>query len=151
MYWGEEGPESRLETNEKGSYWITPYAGTLRYTAGKTRKVKAGNAPAPLHVKGTWDVTFPLDREERQKTYDRLASWSEAEEEDFRYFSGTATYRTTIHLPKKWIKNRYALELDLGDVRVMAEVIVNGKNLGTLWKAPFRINIDQAHRAEVTN
>lgn len=34
--------------------------------------------------------------------------------------------------------------IDLGEVKNMAEVIVNGKNLGVLWKLPFRTDITDA-------
>ena len=34
--------------------------------------------------------------------------------------------------------------LDLGKVGCMAEVIVNGKNLGVLWKTPYKIDITKA-------
>ncbi len=43
------------------------------------------------------------------------------------------------------------MELDLGSVRVIAEVIVNGKNLGVLWKAPFRVNLDSFVNEGVNN
>ena len=41
------------------------------------------------------------------------------------------------------------MELDLGDVRIMAEVLVNGKQLGVLWKAPFRIGLRDAVHAGI--
>ena len=37
--------------------------------------------------------------------------------------------------------------LDLGRVEVLAEVKVNGKDLGTLWKPPFRVDVTDAVHA----
>jgi hypothetical protein len=36
-----------------------------------------------------------------------------------------------------------AYEIDLGDVKNVAEVFVNGKNMGTVWKTPFKVNITE--------
>ena len=36
------------------------------------------------------------------------------------------------------------LYLDLGDVQVMAKVLMNKKELGILWKLPYRIDITDA-------
>jgi hypothetical protein len=36
------------------------------------------------------------------------------------------------------------LYLDLGEVKNITEIILNGKNLGVLWKPPFRLDISQA-------
>ncbi|MDR2773916.1 MAG: hypothetical protein LBC19_04090, partial [Tannerella sp.] len=69
-------------------------------------------------------------------------SWSTSSDEEIRYFSGTAACEKQFTLPESLIQDGYSLELDLGDVRVIAEIIVNGKNLGILWKAPFRVNLD---------
>lgn len=55
-----------------------------------------------------------------------------------RYFSGTATYRQTLRVPTKAGKH---LVLDLGNVREVAEVIVNGKSAGVLWKPPYRADL----------
>ena len=55
-----------------------------------------------------------------------------------RYFSGTATYRKTFSvdgdLPERAI-------LDLGDVRDLARVRLNGRELGIAWKPPYRFDL----------
>jgi hypothetical protein len=58
-----------------------------------------------------------------------------------KYFSGTAIYVKTIDAPADWFKSGEQLWLDLGDVKNLAEVSVNGKPLGILWKAPFQANV----------
>lgn len=57
-----------------------------------------------------------------------------------RYFSGTATYGTTVTRPKGLHKGE-KLWLDLGKVGDVAEVLVNGKSAGTLWFAPYRVEV----------
>lgn len=42
------------------------------------------------------------------------------------------------------LKDDISLELDLGNVKEIAGVIVNEQHLGILWKKPFRINIEEA-------
>jgi hypothetical protein len=39
------------------------------------------------------------------------------------------------------------LELDLGEVRELARVRLNGRDLGVLWKKPFRVPASSAVRA----
>ena len=34
--------------------------------------------------------------------------------------------------------------LDLGEVKNLAEVVVNGQSLGIVWKTPFRVDITEA-------
>lgn len=129
--------------------WLTPYPGRLSYATapGGKKSVKVKAIPAPLDLSDGWTTRFPLlSDESRDVTFDTLTSWAKSQDEDIRYFSGTATYRKEFSLPRKWTDGDYALELDLGDVRVMAEVFLNGKNLGTLWKAPYRIDISGAIR-----
>jgi beta-galactosidase/beta-glucuronidase len=73
-----------------------------------------------------------------------LSSWSENSEAGVKYFSGTGTYAKTIQAPADWFKTGAELWLDLGDVKNLAEVSVNGKPLGILWKTPFRVNVTSA-------
>ena len=72
-------------------------------------------------------------------TFDKLVSWSERE--DVRYFSGTATYAKEIEVPAG-----RQVTLDLGVVKNVAEVRLNGKACGVLWKPPFRMDVTGAVR-----
>lgn len=123
----------------------TPYSGELKYSTstGKTNGIKVRSVPQPVVLSGYWDVSFPVAPNQTiNEEVDTLYSWSVSENEAIRYFSGTATYKKQFSLSEKLLKSDYSLELDLGIVFVNAEVILNGENLGILWKSPFRINLD---------
>jgi hypothetical protein len=64
-----------------------------------------------------------------------------------KYFSGIGTYAKTIEAPADWFKTGAKLWLDLGDVKNLAEVSVNGRTLGILWKTPFRVDVTSALKA----
>ena len=63
-----------------------------------------------------------------------------------KYFSGTATYTKTVEAPQTWFRPGAKLLLDLGTVKDLAEVSVNGKALGTLWKPPYQVDVTGALR-----
>ncbi|MFS4482774.1 glycosyl hydrolase [Hyunsoonleella sp. 2307UL5-6] len=125
--------------------WVTPYNGKLTYktTSGATHSVEVKSVPQPIELSGTWDVSFPpnLGAPEKAK-FDKLISWADADDEGIQHFSGTATYKKEFELADDLVQSDKRLELDLGSVAVIAEVYINGKNVGILWKAPFRIHID---------
>jgi len=76
--------------------------------------------------------------------FDSLASWSESAIDGIKYFSGTATYTKTIDIPAVALTPGAHYLLDLGDVRDLAEVAVNGNYLGILWKTPYKADITAA-------
>ena len=76
-----------------------------------------------------------------------LISWTQHTEPGVKYYSGTATYRTTLNLPSDFVTSADRIRLDLGEVCIMAEVIVNGHNLGVLWCNPYRVDITNAAKA----
>ncbi len=57
-----------------------------------------------------------------------------------KYFSGTGTYTKSVDAPAAWFKSGARVWLDLGDVKYLAEVTVNGKPLGIVWHTPFRVD-----------
>lgn len=120
----------------------------FKTAAGKTRKVEVNNVAKPLEITGTWELRFPQNWGAPPKvTLDKLISWTEHSDPGVRYFSGTATYTKEFDIPKEMLHPRRAIYLDLGRVKNLCEVTVNGKDFGVLWKPPFRVDVTGVARA----
>jgi len=99
-------------------------------------------------IDGSWKLTFPTGWGAPPKAiFDNLISWTESENEGIRYFSGTACYHKTISIQEQDIKNNASIELSLGEVCDVAEVYLNGKSAGILWKEPFMLDITELVQA----
>jgi len=96
-------------------------------------------------IEGPWRLSFPPDRGAPASiSMGALMAWNESNIEGVKYFSGIGTYTNTLTIRPEWIKHGAHLWLDLGDVKNLATVTVNGKQLGQLWHAPFRVDITSA-------
>jgi hypothetical protein len=96
---------------------------------------------------GPWNVAFQPGRGAPPSiTLEALSSWSTSPDAGVRYFSGTGTYTRTVDAPAAWFGRGRRLWIDLGDVKNLAEVSVNGKPLGTVWHAPYRVDATDALR-----
>jgi hypothetical protein len=113
--------------------------------AAPSRKLPVPVETQVAAIDGSWDVSFQPDRGAPAKvTLDKLSSWSESADAGVKYFSGTGTYTKSVQAPAGWFRAGAQLWLDLGDVKNLAEVSVNGKPLGIVWKTPFRVNVTGA-------
>ena len=91
-----------------------------------------------------WTVSFQQGRgAPAQLQVDTLRSYTDYKDDGIRYFSGTARYTTSFDLNRKQI-GKGRIVLDLGRVGVLAEVTVNGRQMGQCWHAPYRIDITDA-------
>lgn len=96
-------------------------------------------------IDGPWNISFQPDRGAPvQVVFDKLTSWSDHADSGIRYFSGTASYTKAIQVSPGWFQEGSQIWIDLGVVKNLAEVAVNGKSLGIIWKKPFRINVTGA-------
>ncbi len=103
---------------------------------------------AELTLNGPWTVSFDTAwGGPAQVTFDRLEDWTKRPEEGIRYYSGTARYSIGFDVPDLTAeKMRTGIYLDLGVVKNMARVTLNGKDLGVIWTSPWRVNISKAIR-----
>jgi hypothetical protein len=105
------------------------------------------NIPIPTEttvatIEGPWKVQFQSSRgAPAEANFGKLVSWAESNDSGVKYFSGTATYSKSFQAPTTWFNTGARLWMDLGDVKNIAEVSVNGKYLGVVWKPPFWVDV----------
>jgi hypothetical protein len=97
-------------------------------------------------VNSPWNVSFdPKWGGPKNVVFNKLEDWTLNKNEGIKYYSGIATYRTNINLPKKTVSDRNAgFILDLGEINNLARVLINGKDMGVVWTAPYQLNISDA-------
>lgn len=107
-------------------------------------KVNFPAARQVLQLAGPWEVSFdPKWGGPERVTFDALADWTQRGEPGIRYYSGAAAYRKQFDLPAE-PSGSSQLYLDLGTVRNLARVRLNGRDLGVIWCAPWRVRITGA-------
>ena len=113
----------------------------MKTAGGKNRQVSVSLPPAQ-EIAGPWEVAFDPQRGGPGKvTFERLEDWARRPEDGIRYYSGTAEYRINFSNRTPEAGSRRKVYLDLGRVAVMAEVKLNNRNLGILWKPPYRVDV----------
>ncbi|MDR3233322.1 MAG: discoidin domain-containing protein [Planctomycetaceae bacterium] len=142
-------------SQEDGVTALTFHLPSYASTFAVFRKQRTVHEPAALQVKkrsaitGSWTVEFqPPFAEEKPFTVNmgKLDDWSQSSDDRIRYFSGTAVYKTewkTASLQDD-VKSGSRLYLQFGKVGEFAEVKVNGKICGTVWSAPYQLDITNA-------
>ncbi len=119
-----------------------------RSTDARTIRAEVKSVPAAAAVAGPWSVTFPPHwGAPPSATFESLISWTDHADAGIKYFSGTAEYEKQIDIPAELVGPGRSLVLDLGRVKNIAEVSLNGKDLGILWKPPFAVDISGLARA----
>ena len=110
--------------------------------SGGKAEPKGVNFPAATPVStlaGPWQVAFdPKWGGPKKVAFHALGDWTRHTDRGIKYYSGIATYKKTFDCPKASGKRQY---LDLGTVHDMARVTLNGKDLGVVWCAPWRVEI----------
>ncbi len=94
---------------------------------------------------GPWNVAFQPGRGAPASiTMEELSDWSHNDDPGVKYFSGAGMYTKTLQAPPEWFRKGSRLWIDLGDVKNLAGVTVNGKDLGQAWHAPYRVDATSA-------
>jgi hypothetical protein len=128
--------------------WEAEFVVFRKPTKRPSRVVPAITDDILTSLEGPWNLSFEPDRGAPAKiTVDTLTSWTDSTDEGVKYFSGDGTYTKTIQAPQEWFKHGARLSIDLGEVKNLAEVTVNGKPLGIVWKTPYSVDVTDALKA----
>ncbi len=145
------GVELSLEFAESQSFFVVfrhplkqPVPAARQQSALQGRDFPAQHQLTQLD--GPWQVAFdPKWGGPASIKFDSLADWTAHADPGIRYYSGTAIYAKSFELSAP-PKGR-SVYLDLGEVRHIAEITLNGKHLGVVWTAPWQIDITEALQA----
>ncbi len=120
-----------------------PGSYSIQTADGSTHRLQLGSVPAPVQITGPWEVAFtPGWGAPERVSFERLEDWTQRPEKGIQHYSGTARYRKTFTLPES-MQGKH-LRLDLGEVHDLAAVRLNGLDLGTLWLAPWHLDVTKA-------
>lgn len=109
---------------------------------GQNQKINITNISAPEIIDADWIVEFDTVWGAPAKVkLPGLVSWTDHTDEGVRYYSGTGVYNKSFFVPSEWLGSGRHVHLDLGDVREVAEIYVNDRSAGVVWKPPFRVDI----------
>jgi hypothetical protein len=124
-----------LEFAEAQSFFIV-----FRNPVRRTTPAKPVGEQVMTTLSGSWDVKFdPTWGGPESIAFPELADWTKHEDPGVRYYSGTAVYRKQLHLAE--VPRATGMWLDIGVCHHLATVTVNGKGLGVVWTAPWRIDV----------
>ncbi len=124
-------------------------------TSAATEGSNFPNVKSGQDLSGAWEVAFdPKWGGPEKITFDSLQDWTARPEPGIKYYSGIATYRKVFDFAPEVSKTNTGLRpptfdffLDLGVVRDMARVKLNGRDLGVVWCAPWRVEVTGALKA----
>jgi hypothetical protein len=99
-------------------------------------------------LSGPWQVSF--DKKQRGPAkpvaFATLTDWSQHANDSVRHYSGTATYSQSFRWKQPRRRATQRVYLDLGQVANLAEITLNDQPVGTVWTAPYRLDITDALR-----
>src|ERR1019366_4414338 len=142
---------------------LAPYESrVLVFSRAVSPPIPAMSGPAipPVDVSSNWTVKFADSPQAVQMA--TLRSWTD--DEARKFYSGTATYQRTVAAPEAMLRAHKQVFLNFGEgtvvdpaserrapsgmrawlespVREAAQVFINGKAAGAVWKAPFEVEI----------
>jgi hypothetical protein len=103
---------------------------------------------AGVPFSGPWEVSFdPKWGGPEKITFDKLDDWSQRPEAGIKFYSGLATYRKSFIVPAATLTAGQNCFLDLGVVKNLARVRLNGRDLGVVWCRPWRVDVSEAIKA----
>lgn len=128
-------PDYKLILNPKGVY-------KLILQNGKTILKEQNNEPETILLNDNWDIRFQENRGAPSSAhFEKLISWPLHPDSGIKFFSGSAHYKKTFQLNSKQLKSNKRIIIDLGEVKNVATIKVNQKEVVVIWNPPFSADI----------
>ncbi|GAA0540675.1 glycosyl hydrolase [Chitinophaga japonensis] len=130
---------------------FAPFQSMFIIFSGALQKRTGVNFPAVSdlqEISGSWELRFdPAWGGPASVVFPTLTDWTQRPEAGIRYYSGAAHYIKQFDMDTMPGADATVF-LDLGIVKNIASVKLNGQDLGIVWTAPWRVNITKAARGK---
>jgi hypothetical protein len=133
-----------LDFTPCGSWFVIFREGSAKHPT-RTKSNSPASEPV-MEIPGPWTVRFDTNwGGPGPVQFDQLVSWTTRPESGIKFFSGTAAYEKSFHWENSKLNGQNSrLVLDVGNVRELAEIRLNGKPCGIVWAPPFRVDVTEA-------
>lgn len=109
---------------------------------GKTTTKTQNSDSEKILLNDDWDVRFQENRGAPSSAhFEKLISWPLHADSAIKFFSGTAQYKKTFRLSSAQVKSNKRILIDLGEVKNVATITVNKKEMAVIWTPPFSADI----------
>jgi hypothetical protein len=136
-----------VQSGKKGNAVICSpqsFEAKVFYSSGKEKTINTTPKPS-TEITGNWKISFvPKLDKPFEMDFPELIDFSKHSNKAVNYFAGTATYHKTVNIESGLLEKGQKIMLDLGEMNDIAEVKMNGKNLGVLWYPPYSVDITDA-------
>jgi len=141
---GESSPLTIVESFEiANTVTVDPFG-----SSNEALEFKIDGVDQPLKVTGAWTVSFDEKmRAPKSIVFNELMSWTQSEVEGIKYYSGAANYTKVVEVSQSMLSLDKNIYLDLGEVANVATVKINEKQIGILWKPPYRLEVKKTLKA----
>jgi hypothetical protein len=132
--WMQGDGRTVVESAQPGEY-------AFERTEQAPRRLTIAPRAEPIELRGPWSVRFVGVNAPPSRVFDRLTPWNEHTDSLVRFFSGAGEYRHEFGFDAATVDGDTSVWLDLGELRELAEVALNGEPLGVFWRPPFRMDV----------
>lgn len=131
-----------LHFEKSQSFFIVFYHSTKQEKSNENTQPNFPLLKGSQKLSGNWEVSFdPKWGGPEKITFDTLVDWSMHNDEGIRYYSGLAKYSKLFDFDGSSDSADDDVYLNLGEVKNMARITLNGKDLGILWTSPWKVKI----------
>ncbi|WP_418262437.1 glycosyl hydrolase [Flavobacterium faecale] len=90
-----------------------------------------------------WEIQFAPNFKGPEKSFKitKLLDWSTSDNNQIKYYSGTAVYTKEFHWKGK---SKDKIWLDLETIANLAEITINDIDCGTVWTFPYKVDVSKA-------
>ncbi|WP_236621163.1 glycosyl hydrolase [Rhodopirellula sallentina] len=145
----DHSTEVPLELDPFGSLFVVFRQSSHRQSSEQNSRNDGPNFPSwtvKETIQGPWQVKFDSrwGGPDEPVRFETLSDWTQSEVPGIKHYSGKAVYKTTFSIDDD--QRDQPISLQLGDVKDVgiARVSLNGKDLGVVWRPPFRVNVTDA-------